>query len=163
MATLTSTIMYRAIPTSEWAHPNVFETRGAAERYLAGYVDGGRVEQIEVNNSPLKEARVERSYSSDRKVLLLTQLALEELIADCTSWPEIEAALAEAAQQAGADHVGALTESLCTDGVRHAHRWLDGCTLQPASKKIKGLWYAAFTVATRSGYRVAAVKHCQIG
>lgn len=155
--------MYKSTPISPWVNGNVHETRESAEAYISSYIGGGSVDEIQVDDRPISACRVERSCAGDRKVLLVTADVLESAIADCVDWADVESALDDLRDIHGADQIGLLTQYLGTDGQMHVYRWLDGCVIVPAAKRLNGNFFAACTVATASGYRVAAIMHSIVG
>ena len=106
--------------------------------------------------------RIERSYASDRQVLLLTKDQLQEIAADCDTWEELKKSLADLCAEYGADSFGALYSYKSADGQTIQHRWLDGCEIKPA-KRIAPPFFAAFSVRLRSRRKINAVRHCVVG
>ena len=107
--------------------------------------------------------KTERSYASYRRVVLITAAELKNAIVNCNDWDDVSAVLSELMLDHAAERIGALTEYTGTDGKQHVHRWLDGCTIQPHQKRIMSPFFEAFVVSSRSGYKVAAVRHCVVG
>jgi len=160
---MTKTKMYQVRPNSATQDERLFSSRDRAESYLAGLVSGGEIVEIDADETAITKIKVERSYQSDRLVLLITQDVLEKEIRNCRGWASVENALSRLAERHGASSVGCYTQYLGADGQMHLHRWLDGCQVTPASKPLSEGFYHALSVATASGYRVAAIKHGHIG